>query len=180
MIAYADTADEALMQMVKVQGDRQACDALIRRHKEHAFRVALQLTGDRDDALDASQEAFVKVFTKAARYQEGRPFWPWFLAILRNSARSLQRGLWRRRTVRGEALLPYLVDSKADPETAARAAELWRRVLALPPKLREVMVLRHMEGLGYQQIAEVLEVPANTVATRIYQARRKLAAQDEV
>jgi RNA polymerase sigma-70 factor (ECF subfamily) len=180
MTALAESADEVLMSMVKASADRTAADVLIRRHKEHAFRIAMQLTGDRDDALDASQEAFVKVFTRAARYQDGRPFWPWFLAILRNSARSLQRAPWRRRAVRAESLIDYVVDPGADPHTQALAAELWQRVLALPLKLREVMVLRHMEGLDYKQIAEVLGVPTNTVATRIYQARSKLAAQDEL
>ena len=77
-------------------------------------------------------------------------------------------------------MLDHVVDPGADPMTQARAAELWRRVLALPLKLREVMVLRHMEGLDYKKIAEVLGVPTNTVATRIYQARSKLAAQDEL
>lgn len=176
MSQLENMGDEALMDRIKAEGDRAASGVLIQRHKAHAFKLALQLCGDRDDALDISQEAFVKVLTRAGRYQSGRPFWPWFAAILRNTARSLQRTPWRRR-VSSEALLEHLADPGPEPGAAARAAELWRVVLELPPALREVMVLRHMEGMDYAQMAEVLGVPQNTVASRLYAARQKVAAR---
>ncbi|HPQ67578.1 MAG TPA: sigma-70 family RNA polymerase sigma factor [bacterium] len=173
-------ADETLMERIKNAQDREAFTMLMNRHKTHAYRLALQLTGDHDEAMDCAQEAFVKVFTRARRYQDGRQFWPWFVGILRNTVRMLRRTTRRRRKAGAEELIVGLPDHRDDPEAAARAAELWRRLLALPPKLREVMVLRHQEGFNYEQIAAVLGVSANTVASRLHAARQRLAQDHEM
>ena len=173
-------SDEDLMGRVSRNGDRDAASELIARYKERAYLFALKLLGNSDDALDASQEAFVKVFVKRSRYEQGRLFRPWFLAILRNCARDIQRSTLRMRKAGGDELVTYMADAKADPLTAARSAQVWRKVLQLPPKLREVIVLRHFEGLDYKEMAEVLGVPINTVASRLHQARKKMVDDDEL
>jgi RNA polymerase sigma factor (sigma-70 family) len=172
-------ADEALMAKVKHDADREAFTVLMTRHKTQALRLALLWTGDYDDASDAAQEAFVKVFSRAGQYDEARPFWPWFVVILRNSIRSLQRARLRRRKVGAEELVQHLEDPRQDTAATSRLAELWAEVLALPPKLREVMVLRHRAELNYEQIAATLGVPTGTVARRLHEARRQLAKHHE-
>lgn len=172
--------DESLMQLVSAGPDRAAMSELIQRHKERAYLLALKLVGDTEDAKDASQEAFVKLFAKADRYDSARPFWPWFATILRNCVHDIQRGRMRAGRYDAEDLIRNLEDVKADPTTAARSAELWRRVLILPQRLRNVIVLRHFEDMSYREIADVLDVPINTVATWLHQAREKLVEQDEV
>ncbi|MDP8224833.1 MAG: RNA polymerase sigma factor [Candidatus Lernaella stagnicola] len=167
------------MGCVKNQQSREAFSVLMSRHKNHAYRLALQLTGDHDDAMDGAQEAFVKVFTKARLFDEGRRFWPWFATILRNTVRSMQRSRARRRRAGNEELAQHIADPTADTTVRARAAEAWGRVLALPPKLREVVVLRHLEGMSYEDIGAVLDISPNTVATRLHAARKKLAGDDE-
>lgn len=166
--------DEDLMQQVKATSDRDAFTALVMRHKQRAYLLALKLTGSHDDAMDASQESFVKIFRKAATYQDGARFTPWLLRIVRNTAFNLNRSRRRRRQVGADELLAYIPDPVADTASAARQAELWRVILALPEHLREVVVLRHHEGLDYAAIAEVLELPSGTVATRLHQARKEL------
>ena len=163
------------MMQVSATGNREAFTELVRRHKSHAYLLALKLLGDHDDAMDASQEAFVKLYNKAGRYENGRAFRPWFAAILRNSARSLTRFKLRRKKAGAEELLVLLADESADSSARARAAELWRAVLNLPLKLREVIVLRHFEEFSYREIAEALSIPENTVATRLHEARKRLA-----
>jgi RNA polymerase sigma factor (sigma-70 family) len=172
--------DEALMKLVSAGVNREAMSELIQRHKERAYMLALKLVGDTEDAKDASQEAFVKLFVKADKYNSDRPFWPWFATILRNCVRDIQRGRMRFGKLDAENLIHNIEDAKADPTTAARSAELWRRVLLLPPKLKNVIVLRHFEDMSYRQIADVLDVPTNTVATWLHQAREKLVEQDDV
>ena len=174
------TADELLILSLKNHGDRQAFELLVRRHKRRAYLLALKLLGDHDEAMDASQEAFVKLFERADRYSAGRPFLPWFLGIVRNCARSLWRSKLRLRRVRLDDLLQHLEDTSADPSSSVRSAERWRAVLSLPLKLREVVVLRHLDGMDYKQIADVLELPVNTVAGRLHKARKELACRYEV
>jgi len=166
--------DEELMNRVKLGGDRDAFSLLMGRHKAHAFRLAMQWTGDYDDAMDAAQEAFVKCYAKASRYETGRPFWPWFAAILRNTARTLRRGRIRRRKAGDEHAAGERADARAAAAEGARYGELLRQLSSLPPKWREVLVLRHLEGMNYREIAAVLKVPENTVASRLHAARREL------
>lgn len=168
-------SDETLMTRVSATGDREAFTELVQRHKSRAYLLALKLLGDHDDAMDVSQEAFVKLYQKADRYENGRAFWPWFAAILRNNARSLIRFRLRRKKAGAEELITHLADETADSSAPARVAELWRAVLDLPLKLREVIVLRHFEQFSYREIAQTLSIPENTVASRLHEARKRLA-----
>jgi len=172
--------DEALMDMIGENLSGQAASELVGRHKEHAYLFALKLVGNSEHARDASQEAFVKLLKNADKYASDRPFWPWFAAILRNCVRDIQRGRLRFGKIGADELIRHIEDAKADPTIGARSAELWRRVLALPPKYRDVIVLRHFEEMSYQQIADVMGVPINTVSTWLYQARGRLVEQDEL
>ena len=169
-------SDEALMGLIKEKRDRSAFETLIQKYKHRAYLFALKLLGNHDDAMDASQEAFVKVLFKAKKYENGRPFWPWFAAILRNCTRTIGRsGMRQRKAPDSEGLLELIHDESTNPAASFRSAELWASVLALPPKLREVLVLRYLEGMNYNEIAKILDIPINTVSTRIYAARKKLA-----
>ena len=94
--------------------------------------------------------------------------------------RDIQRGRLRFGKIGADELIRHIEDAKADPTIGARSAELWRRVLALPPKYRDVIVLRHFEEMSYRKIAEVMGVPVNTVSTWLYQARGRLVEQDEL
>lgn len=70
--------DEALIMLVKESQERQAVSELVKRYKKQAYLLALRLAGSHDDAMDASQEAFVRLYKKASSYQSGRSFRPWF------------------------------------------------------------------------------------------------------
>jgi len=165
-------------------GDVQAFGLLVERYKERAFMTALGLVGSPEDAMDLSQDAFVKAFRNMRSYKEHLSFYPWFYAILRNTCFSFLR----RRKIRKESSLDAARDVGFDvPDRAERPdAALERRekrqlvlqgIRELDPAHREILLLRHYEDLTYKQIAEILGCPIGTVMSRLYAARRALAAR---
>jgi RNA polymerase sigma-70 factor (ECF subfamily) len=165
-------------------GDADAREALAVAHRRAAFMLALQLMGNRDDALDATQDALLRFFTTLDRFHPDQPVRPWLYSIVRNRCRDLMR---RSRVRRAEPLdaepdrwRPELVDGHADPALDAERAELRRRVFtalgALGREHREILVLRDYQDLSYQEIADVLRVPRGTVMSRLHRARKALGA----
>ena len=160
---------------------------LYRRHSGRAHRLAFRVLGDADHAADAVQEAFVTVYRKGARFEERAQFTSWLFRVVLNRAIDL-----RRRARRGPSglragagggtdeadPLADAADRGAGPAASARAAEraeLVRDAIArLSPKLAEVALLRYPEGLDYQQIGEILNLPPGTVRSRLNRAHAAL------
>ncbi|MFQ5550790.1 MAG: RNA polymerase sigma factor [Gemmatimonadales bacterium] len=167
------------------QGDRDAFGDLIQRHMRRAYYAALGFVGSLEDALDLSQEAFARAFKARDTIDPERPFYPWLYQILRR----LSFNHIRNRKSRGEKLAAesgWIIAEATErmagsnPEREVERAEL-RELLAaaidsLSENEREVLVLKEFEGLRYREIAELLEIPMGTVMSRLYTARRSLAA----
>ena len=166
-------------------GLAEAREELARRYRGPAYVLALQLLGNREDALDVAQEAMLRLFATLGRLTPGRAVRPWLLAIVRNQARDL----WRRQRVRrtepidgtGEGLATELIARAPDPEEAAGREELrrrvWRALSRLSEDHREIVVLRDFHGLSYEEIAHVLDIKIGTVMSRLHAARRQLRAR---
>jgi len=161
-------------------GVAAAREELARRYREPAYLLGLQLTGNREDALDVAQDALLRFFATLDRFQEERPVRPYLLRIVRNRVMDLWR---RRRLRRAESLdageLPrQIADERPGPEEATRRGELrrrvWRAVAELPPAKREILVLRDFHDLAYAEIAKVLGIPIGTVMSRLHSARKAL------
>ena len=164
---------------------REATETLAQRHRQAAYLLALQLLGNRDDAMDVAQEAMLRFFASLGTFDRERRVQPWLFTIVRNQVRDL----WRRRQRRpgdglseaGEALTRQLVDLTANPEADLRRRELkqrvWRAIAALPAAKREIIVLRDFHDLSYSDIAQVLDIPIGTVMSRLHGARQQLRAQ---
>lgn len=163
-------------------GRAEAREELARRHRREAYLLALQLVGNRDDALDVAQEALLRFFAALGRFERGRPVRPWLFAIVRNQVRDLWR---RRRAHRTESLddpggefARTLTDTRADPQAEAERRALrrrvWRAIAELDPEKREILVLRDFHDLAYAELAEVLGIPAGTVMSRLHAARKQL------
>ena len=163
-------------------GVESARAELVRRYREPAYLLGLQLLGNREDALDVAQDAMLRFLTSLDRFQEERPVRPYVLRIVRNRVADL----WRRRRVRrAESLdageLPrQIADERPGPEASARRAELrrriWRALAELPPAKREILVLRDYHDLAYAELAKVLGIPIGTVMSRLHAARKALRA----
>jgi RNA polymerase sigma-70 factor (ECF subfamily) len=144
--------------------------------------LALQLLGNREDALDVAQEAMLRLFATLGRLTPGRAVRPWLLTIVRNQARDL----WRRQQVRrsdsidggGEGLAAELVVRAPGPEESAEREELrrrvWRALSRLSEDHRDIIVLRDFHDLSYEEMAHVLDIKVGTVMSRLHAARRQL------
>jgi RNA polymerase sigma-70 factor (ECF subfamily) len=166
-------------------GDAEAFGELVRRHMRRAYMVSLGLVGSHEDALDLSQEAFARALRASRTLDPERPFYPWLYGILRRLCLNHVRDRATRRR-KLETAGSWLADeararaADSDPERAAELEELRQRVAAaidgLPSEQREVLVLREFDGLRYAEISALLGIPDGTVMSRLYVARRRLAA----
>ena len=151
-------------------GDLHAFEVLIRRHQGAVYRVALRMLGSGVDAEDAAQEALVQAWRALSTFREESAFSTWLYRIVTNrclKARAARHPM--------EALPDVLIDRDSDPAAAVAQSErlhaLAREVLALPAEQRAALVLRELEGLSYEQIAEALGVTVPAVKGRIHRAR---------
>lgn len=178
-------SDESLMLRV-ARGDLGAFRALMERWEGAAKRYAYRLFGDYQAAEDVAQEAFVRIYQAADRYQPTARFTTYFYTVLGNLCRDRLRST-RRRSARGEVwdettdLDGLAGHGPAGPESAAQAAEeriLVREAVAeLPVKLQEALALREFEGLSYKEIADVMGANLGEVKTWIHRGRKRLAGR---
>lgn len=163
------------------RGDRGAFGVLVAAYQRRAYAAAYALVGNREDAVDLAQDAFVRAYRAMGRFDTNMPFYPWLHRIVRNVCLNHLK----RRHRRGETSLDALVDegydptdSADDPERAAEVADERARILAamatLPGPQQEILRLRHLLELSYAEIAETLGVPIGTVMSRLHGARRAL------
>jgi RNA polymerase sigma-70 factor (ECF subfamily) len=164
-------------------GDESAFEALIRRHERRVFGLVLRMLGDREEAADVAQEAFLSLHRHGRRFRREARFSTFVYRVAANAALNRRRALGRKRA-REQALARHqqagfdLPTSYRDPEDAASGGQIQQRVqqvlLELPPDLRMAVVLYDIEGQSYSEIAEVLRIPEGTVKSRIHRARSAL------
>lgn len=166
-------------------GDRAAFRTLLERWEGAAKRYAYRFLGDYHAAEDAAQEAFVRVYRSAARYEPTAKYSTYFYTVLGNVCRDRLRAE-RRRSARGESIEDGLEidehvagDPALEPDRHVDAAEaraaVRQAVATLPEKLREAVSLREFEGLAYTEIAAVMGANLGEVKTWIHRGRKALA-----
>lgn len=171
--------DRTLILKVK-NGDKRALGKLVERHKKTAYQMALGLVGNRDDAFDISQEAFLRVYRSAGTFDDAKPFLPWFYTIITNLSRTWlkRRSVHQKRSVDIDDV-PFLLISDDNPEQnliqQERIHSLQDALRKLPFADREIINLQHFRNMSYDEIAAFLDIPRGTVMSRLYYARKKLA-----
>jgi len=170
-------------------GDENAFDELVTRHQQRAVNVAYQLLRDPEDAMEVAQDAFVRVYRSIGQFRGECAFTTWLHQIVVNLARNQHRWWTRRgkqRTVSmdapghtGEGTKPMQVPSTAcAPDVELASLEFVRtvseRMGELPRLYREVLVLRNVEEMSYEEIAIALRCSVGTVKSRIARAREAL------
>lgn len=157
-------------------GDLDAFELLVRRHQAAVYRLALRMLGSEADAEDMAQETFVQAWRSLGRFRGHSAFGTWLFRIATN--RCLNAVAARRVTV---TLDEEQVGAGGDPsETVQRHTRLRAMVAAmleLPAEQRAALVLRELEGLSYDEIANVLEISSSAVKGRIHRARLALIAR---
>lgn len=183
MIPTDEVSDGELVRRARA-GDDHAFTLLMRRHKEGLYRFVRRYVGDADAAYEAVQESFVAAWRNLARYDVSRPFGGWIRTIALNKCRDRGRRETVRRLVFGlrpgsEDLVAFAPDPTPGAEAVLiaeqRRTALDRAIAALPPKLKEPLILTAFEELSHQAAGEALGVSAKTVETRVYRARKRLA-----
>lgn len=165
-------------------GDSSAFDALVRKYRDRVIYIAYRVVQDQDEAVDVSQEVFVKVYRSLSRFSGKSSFYTWLYRITTNLAidhrRRSKRILEFRdelKTEDDESETP-LVARASDPRDSAVGEELEKRIHEeineLPEHHRMVILLRDVEDYSYAEIAEILGCSIGTVMSRLHYAREKL------
>ena len=167
-------------------GDEAACADLVATHQRMVYNLALHLLGDCDEALDLSQEVFLRVFRTMAGFRGQSALRTWIYRIVVNQARNRQRW-WRRRRRADQVSLDAHVEQfgdlelKNDPSAPDRvlvrretATRIWNALDHLPFDQRTALVLREIDGLRYDEIAFSLGIAVGTVKSRLTRARQAL------
>lgn len=152
-------------------GDKEAFRHVVEHYQAEAIGHAIAILGNREDAMDAVQEAFIDTFQTLDRIDLSRRFYPWFYIILRNRCYKLAAGRKKRELSSSDEMEILAPTSSIRPEDTLL---LEQAMIELPIKDRELITLRHLDGLSYDELAERLEVPQGTIMSRLYYARKRL------
>jgi RNA polymerase sigma-70 factor (ECF subfamily) len=172
--AVTEVADEELVERLRA-GDVAAYDTLVNRHMRSAFSVAYRLLGQREDAEDLVQDAFMVALEKIDSFRAGHRFAPWFFRILVNRGLNARKSRSLRQT---DALPAELSTREPTPHAEAERTEMRERLdvalAALPERQRTIVRLFELEGFSSPEIAEILELSDGTVRWHLHQARQTL------
>jgi RNA polymerase sigma-70 factor (ECF subfamily) len=171
---WSETPERELIEAAR-QGDNSAFDELVCRHMRRAFVLAHRLLGQKEDAEDLVQDAFVAAIKNIDRFDTRRHFGPWMMRIVFNRAMNLRKSRARRRT---EQIPETVAMNGASPLEAAERSELrdlLRRALQkLPERRRWIVEMFEVDGFSGPEIAAILEMPEGTVRWELHQARATL------
>jgi RNA polymerase sigma-70 factor (ECF subfamily) len=172
--------NDAALIAATLQGDTHAFGLLVRQHQDRVFTAVYHVVGDRQEAEDLTQDAFVKAFVNLASFKGQSSFFTWIYRIAFNLAatRRQRKRPWVSLEARRESLGPEPLDTSEPAEEhlirEERAAETRAALAELPEEFREILVLREIEGCDYHTIAEILSTPIGTVRSRLHRARLEL------
>jgi RNA polymerase sigma-70 factor (ECF subfamily) len=187
-LATDRVADERTIDAV-LAGDREAFGDLVARHGQRMHGAIFRMIGDREAAADLAQETFLKAFTRLDSFRRGSAFYTWLYSIAVNQVRSEFR---RRKTKKGSPMVSLdnrtgerdeghaldPVSGNPGPDHDAQRNEDTVRVheelARLDEEYREAVVLRDLQGLSYDEVAEATGVPVGTVRSRIHRGRKML------
>ena len=166
-------------------GDANAFETLVLEYEKNVYNIALRMTGNSEDAADMTQEAFIKAYNSLQSFRGDSKFSVWLYRIVSNVCLDFLRSKNRRPTVslsveddNGEDAQLDVADESQSPELLLDrklTRESVRRGLdSLPPDYRQILLLREIQGLSYDEIAQALGLEVGTVKSRIFRARKRL------
>ena len=163
------------------QGDQEAFAELVRRYEKQIFSLAYRLCGDYDEAADLAQEAFLRIYRMLDRFDPEKKFFSWMYRVAHNSCIN---ALNKRpaNVIPVERTEEYMAEDTANTADEPEQNYLNREVrsqidaaiASLPENYRQVIYLRYIEDLSYQQISEMLNLPVSTVETRLFRGKKQL------
>ena len=173
-------SDEELL-AAHLRGDRDAFGQLVGRHERRVYGICLRMLGNREDAQDAAQEAFLSALRRASSFRQEAAFSTWLYRIAVNAATDQARRRGRARTTPLEpedAGVPAPAGGHSDPgEDVATAVTVQAALTKVPDEFRAAVVLCDLLRLPYAEVAAILDVPVGTVKSRVYRGRLALAGE---
>ena len=165
--------DNALIE--EARQDPRAFGELVLRYQDRLHNFLYRMTGNREDAQDLTQEVFIRIYKALPRFRPEAPFRPWMYKIAVNLAINHAKG--RRKTAELDDDFPSS-GPLASPENMAVVREVQqtirRAIMELPDAYRAIVLMRHIDELSYEEIAQTLEVPLGTAKVRLHRARQLL------
>lgn len=179
---YQKLTDEEVIERFQT-GDLVAFDVIVARYKEHLINYVMSFVGERSDAEDIVQDTFVKIYRFRQSYKQVAKFSTWLYTVAGNLARSELRKRRRQQL--------YVMSNLGNAEKEFEAVEtrsaademtdssvtkdlIRKAIRKLPPRYQEVIRLREIENLSYEEIAEQMKLPVGTIKSRVNRAREKL------
>lgn len=183
-------AEDSELVRVFLEGERSAFEVLVLRHQDRVYRLCLRTVHDPKRAEEAAQEVFVKVFRHLGKFRGDSKFTTWLYRVALNHCRNVQAYRARRHEKRHDSLdaeitnedgstrTRQLADDRPDAEddllVRERLTIMKEELARLDPIWKEILVLRDVEGLSYDEIGQTLELAPGTVKSRIHRARGEL------
>lgn len=176
---------EAMIVRKVLQGDVNAFEKLVTEYERAVYAIAQRMTGNAEDAADMTQETFIKAYNSLSSFRGDSKFSVWLYRIANNVCLDFLRSRSRRPTVSlstedddGEETQLDIADESQSPELLLESAltrDAVRRGLdSLPPDYKQILLLREIQGLSYEEIAAALGIESGTVKSRIFRARKRL------
>ena len=178
------TSDQVLVERAQA-GDRRAFDLLVLKYQQRIVKLVSRYVRDPAEALDVAQEAFIKAFRALDSFRGDSAFYTWLYRIAINTAKNYLVSMQRRPLEYDlDAQGPELADrvpalqTDESPEALAAQDELRRvvesAIASLPDELRTAIMLRELDGMSYEEIAQAMDCPIGTVRSRIFRAREAI------
>lgn len=182
------TREEELELVIRVRaGDESAFETLLLEHQKKVYNLALRMVGNEEDAKDMAQEAFIRAYNSMDGFRGDSKFSVWLYRLTSNICIDFLRSRNKRQTLSltfddeddgsEEFQIP---DERFAPDSVVERKELRRAVdeglMTLSPEYREILLLREINGLSYEEIGRALGLEEGTVKSRIFRARKKLCA----
>jgi RNA polymerase sigma-70 factor (ECF subfamily) len=152
-------------------GEKECFSFLVKKYQNEAFSHAAAILGNIEDSRDAVQDAFLDAFRSLKKFDSSKRFYPWLYAILRN--RCLKMVQAQKKTAKIEPGILKILAKPSDEASRAAAELVEQALLELSPQEREILTLKHLDGLCYEDISERLVIPVGTVMSRLYHARMR-------
>jgi len=179
--------EEAEIIQSVLDGNTDDFEILVKEYEKNVYNLALRMTGDPDEAYDMSQDAFVKAYSSLKNFRGDSKFSVWLYRIVSNVCLDYMRSRKRHAADslsveddEGEESQLDVPDEASAPEKLLERkltrVAVQRGLMSLPEDQRKILLLREIEGMSYDEIAETLELEAGTVKSRIFRARKKLCA----
>lgn len=184
------SADEDIEFVLACQkGDTESFEVLVERHQKKMLNIAYRMTGDYNEACDITQEAFIAAYKSIKKFKAEAKFSTWLYRIVVNYSKNRlkkMRGIAKNEIVdiddsgetKTEALMNQSLVNDANPgtqmEQREREAQVQKCITSLDEEYRDVLVLRDIQGLSYEEIKDILKIPEGTVKSRLSRARNAL------